>query len=127
MSVITIDETKAFSKSQSAKLSLAGSEFAQRRDAIRWIDGYGYDCSSDDIVNFFAVYTPLLVAGTGSGEYKVWTSETEKAVVTLTLAQLTTVYNAVRTSQLEAYAWYEQTKTAINACTTQVELDAIVW
>ena len=107
-------------------LTRAKETFAARRDSVRWIDGYGYDCAAEDITNFMAAYTPLLVAGTGTAQYKVHTSESEKGIVTLTADDMTRVYNAVRTSQLADYAWYETVRTQINAARTTDELAAIL-
>ncbi len=116
----TLDEQK------NEALARAQLAFAARRDAIRWVNGYGYDCAPDDITNFMAAYTPLLVAGTGTTQYKVWLTETEKGIVTLTLADMTKVYETVRTSQLEAYAWYETIKTQLSNAQTTDELTAIL-
>lgn len=41
------------------------------------------------------------------------------------LVDFTTVFNAVRDSQYEAYAWYAQVSAQINVCTTEEELDNI--
>lgn len=117
--VLTLDEAKA------RYMKAAGAEFARRRDAIRWVDGYGYDCQSEDMTNFMAAFTPLLVAETGSVYYKVWLTETTKGVVERTFKQMQTVYNSVRTSQLEAYSWYEKIKAQLNAATTIEELETI--
>lgn len=115
----TLDEVKA------DILLKAQQTFAIKRDAIRWVNGYGFDCAADDITNFMAAYTPLLVAGEGSAQYKVWLTEETKGIVTLTLDDMTSVYNTVRASQLEAYAWYETVKAQIEAAGTQEELNAI--
>lgn len=115
----TLDEAKTrYTKA-------AGAEFARRRDAIRWVDGYGYDCQSEDITNFMATFTPLLVAKSGTVFYKVWTSETEKAVVERSYEQLLEVYNTVRTEQMEAYAWYETIKANLQAAESIEELKQI--
>ena len=42
------------------------------------------------------------------------------------LADFKTVFNAVRTSQLAAYAWYGDVDAQIQAATTKEDLDAIV-
>lgn len=115
----TLDEAKA------RYINAAGKEFARRRDAIRWVDGYGYDCQSEDITNFMAAFTPLLVAGTGCVYYKVWTSETTKGVIERNYEQMLTVYNAVRSNQLEAYSWYEGIKAQLLAATIIAELEQI--
>lgn len=106
-------------------ISSAGAEFAKRRDAIRWVDGYGYDCESGDIINFMAAFTPLLVDKAGSVFYKVWISKTEKAVVERSYGQLLEVYNKVRTEQMEAYAWYEVIKANLQAAASIEELEQI--
>ena len=99
-----------------------GAEFANRRDAVRWINlpsgnRYGFDCAVEDISNFMAAYTPLLIAETGETEYKVWKSETEKGLVILTFADMQAAYTYVRESQLSAYAWLSSSQTKINAVT----------
>ena len=104
-------------------IAAEGKEFARRRDAIRWVDGYGYDCNSEDITNFMAAFTPLLVAGTGSVYYKVWLTETTKGVIERTYEQMLAVYNSVRTNQLEAYSWYEGIKTQLNSDTVKTIAD----
>lgn len=95
----------------------AGITFSQKRDSIRWLDingnKYGFDCASEDITNFMAAYTPLLIAGTGTVFYKVWLSETEKGIVELTTDNMTAVYTAVRSGQMAAYTWYEAKKSKI--------------
>lgn len=115
----TLDEAKA------RYMKAAGAEFARRRDAIRWVDGYGYDCQSEDITNFMAAFTPLLVAGSGSVYYKVWTSEATKGVVERSFEQMQAVYNAVRSNQLEAYSWYEGIKARLTAAETIKDLELI--
>lgn len=107
-------------------LRQAQTAFAARRDEVRWVGGYGFDCASEDITNFMAAYTPLLVSGEGTAQYKVWLSDSEKGIVTLTLAELTDVYRTVRTSQLEAYAWYETVKAQIEAAASAEEIAAIL-
>lgn len=115
---------------QEAKLNEAGAEFAKRRDAIRWVqvsDGnaYGFDCASEDITNFMAAWKAAETDGhTG---YKVWFTETTKGLVVLQEADFKTVFDFVRNSQLEAYAWYEELSARIRATTTAEELDAITW
>lgn len=97
-----------------------GSEFAKRRDAVRWINlpsgnRYGFDCAVEDISNFMAAYTPLLIAGSGETGYKVWKSETEKGLVILTFDDMQAAYTYVRESQLSAYAWLASSQAKINA------------
>lgn len=106
-------------------LDRAKTAFAARRDAVRWIGGYGFDCAAEDITNFMAAYTPLLVAGEGTAQYKVHLTDSAKGIVTLTLADMTAVYTAVRTSQLEDYAWYERVRTSIENAQSADRLDAL--
>lgn len=99
-----------------------GAEFATRRDAVRWINlpsgnRYGFDCAVEDISNFMAAYTPLLIAGSGETGYKVWKSETEKGLVILTFADMQAAYTYVRESQLSAYGWLASSQAKINAVT----------
>jgi hypothetical protein len=117
----TLDEAKA------SLLADAKASFAAHRDAVRWVNGYGFDCAPEDITNFMAAYTPLLVAGAGSTQYKVWLTEDTKGIVTLSLADMIEVYETVRASQLDAYAWYENVKAQIAAAQTAEELQAIAW
>lgn len=106
-------------------INAAGTEFARRRDAVRWVDGYGFDCQSEDITNFMAAFTPLLVGRSGSVYYKVWTSETTKGVIERSYEQMLAAYTAVRNSQLEAYSWYEGIKAQLNAANTIEDLELI--
>ena len=117
---------------KTAKLNEAGSLFAQKRDARRFVKldenrYYGFDCASEDITNFLARWAPLAMMGGGESQYKVWLNETEKDLVMLSLADYNLVYQVVSASQLEAYDWYKVVQTQIKACTTKEELEAIVW
>lgn len=99
-----------------------GAEFANRRDAVRWINlpsgnRYGFDCAVEDISNFMAAYTPLLIAGSGESGYKVWKSENEKGLVILTFDDMQAAYTYVRESQLSAYTWLASSQAKINAVT----------
>lgn len=123
----TLDELKE------AKSQKAGEVFATKRDAIRWvkvdeIHTYGFDCASEDITNFLAAYTFLdtQVEKSNTTMYKVWLDKENKGIVGLNLEQMSTVFNNVRTSQFEAYAWLEQVQTQIEACQSKEDLDAIV-
>ena len=123
----TLDELKE------AKSQKAGEVFATKRDAIRWvkvdeIHTYGFDCASEDITNFLAAYTFLdtQVEKSNTTMYKVWLDKENKGIVELNLEQMSTVFNNVRTSQFEAYAWLEQVQTQIEACQSKEDLDAIV-
>lgn len=115
-------DIEPFSYMQQRLYNELGEEFASRRDAVRWINlpsgnRYGFDCAVEDISNFMAAYTPLLIAGTGETGYKVWKSETEKGLVILTFADMQAAYTYVRESQLSAYAWLSASQTKINAVT----------
>lgn len=106
-------------------------EFVTRRDAVRWVtcsDGntYGFDCLAEDRSNFMQAYTPLCVDKTGTTMYKVWLNETKKGVVVLTYEDMKKTYETVRNSQFGAYAWYEEMRSKINACSTLEELEAII-
>lgn len=100
-------------------LTAAGAEFAKRRDEVRWveIDGitYGFDCGGDDITNFMAAYSPLMVAQNGETGYKVWLNKEKKDLVVLNYASMQKVYDTVRRSQMDAYVWYEDIKSKLLA------------
>ena len=113
---------------KTAKHNDAGAVFAQKRDAVRQVqlsDGntYGFDCANEDITNFMASWKAA--EGSGSTPYKVWKTDGGKGMITMQLADFTTVFNAVRTSQLEAYAWYSNIDAQIQAATTAEEVEAI--
>ena len=114
------------------KLNKAGELFAQKRDAIRWVkiddsNTYGFDCASEDITNFLAAYTFLdtQVEKSNTTMYKIWLDKENKGIVELNLEQMSKVFNDVRTSQFEAYAWYENIKQQINNCQSKEDLNAI--
>lgn len=116
-------------KLKKEKHNAAGAAFAAKRDAIRYIeisDGntYGFDCANEDITNFFASWKAA--ERTGQTPYKVWLDENTKGMVVIPLADFDAVFDAVRDSQLEAYAWYGEVATAIEAATSVEELEAIV-
>lgn len=115
-------DIEPFSYMQQRLYNELGSEFANRRDAVRWINlpsgnRYGFDCAVEDISNFMAAYTPLLIAGSGETGYKVWKSETEKGLVILTFSDMQAAYNYVRESQLSAYTWLSASQDKINSVT----------
>lgn len=122
-------DVEPFDYAKNRYIKAAGAEFVKRRDAIRFIDvggvTYGFDCASDDITNFMAAYTPLLIKGTGTTFYKVWLTDTTKGMVEFNAEQLTAVYADVRNGQMAAYAWYEEVKARIEAATTVEELNSI--
>lgn len=119
----TLEEAKA------DKHREAGAAFAKKRDAIRQVqlsDGntYGFDCANEDITNFMASWKAAEVSG--STPYKVWGADGSKGMITMQLADFKTVFNAVRDSQLAAYAWYGAVDAQIQATTTKEELETIV-
>ena len=112
-----LEEYPSLERCRELMQTQAGLRFVQKRDAIRWVEignkKYGFDCASEDITNFMAAYTPLLITGTGTVFYKVWLSETEKGIVALTAENMTAVYTAVISGQMAAYTWYEGKKALI--------------
>lgn len=115
-------DVEPFSYMQQRLYTALGAEFANRRDAVRWINlpsgnRYGFDCAVEDISNFMAAYTPLLIAGSGETGYKVWKTETEKGLVILPFDDMQAAYTYVRGSQLSAYAWLASSQAKINAVT----------
>lgn len=119
----TLEEAKA------DKHREAGAAFAQKRDAIRQVqlsDGntYGFDCANEDITNFMASWKAAEVSG--STPYKVWGVDGSKGMIAMQLADFKTVFNAVRESQLAAYAWYGAVDAQIQVAATKEELEAIV-
>lgn len=116
-----------------SKLSKAKQEFAIKRDSIRWVQvdethTYGFDCASEDITNFLAAYTFLdtQVEKSNTTMYKVWLDKENKGIVELNLEQMSKVFDIVRNSQFEAYAWLEQIQTKIEGCQSKEDLEAIV-
>ncbi len=112
-------DVEPFAYMQQRLVDELGTEFARRRDDVRWINlpsgnRYGFDCAVEDISNFMAAYTPLLIAGSGETGYKVWKSETEKGLVILTFADMQAAYTYVRESQLSAYAWLASSQEKVN-------------
>ncbi len=113
-------DVEPFSYMQQRLYTALGAEFANRRDAVRWINlpsgnRYGFDCAVEDISNFMAAYTPLLIAGSGETGYKVWKTETEKGLVILPFEDMQAAYGYVRDSQLSAYAWLSSSQEKVNA------------
>lgn len=111
-------------KSEEAKIV-----FAKKRDAIRFIEvgegkTYGFDTESEDITNFMAAWKAADISG--ATMYKVWLSETEKGIVTLSSNDFTTVFKAVRDSQFEAYAWLQNKLVEIENCVNKEDLDKVV-
>lgn len=113
-------DVEPFSYMQQRLYTALGAEFANRRDAVRWINlpsgnRYGFDCAVEDISNFMAAYTPLLIAGSGETGYKVWKTETEKGLVILPFEDMQAAYGYVRDSQLSAYTWLSSSQEKVNA------------
>ena len=108
-----------------------GEQFAERRDAIRWHNGYGYDCANEDITIFLAAYIKLSQeynnwkAGGELGTepftvYKVYTdpNSDEKGLIQLTFSQMDEIYTMVRNSQLEAYLWLNTARNSLDNINT---------
>lgn len=59
---------------------------------MRWIEiagaTYGFDCAPEDITNFMAAYTPLMVNQDGETGYKVWLDKDKKGLVMLNYASM---------------------------------------
>lgn len=114
-------DIEPFDYAKNRYIDAAGAEFAKRRDEVRWIEiagvTYGFDCAIDDITNFMAAYTPLMVNQDGETGYKVWLDKDKKGLVKLDYAGMTKAYDTVRSSQLAAYAWYEDIKAKLLAVT----------
>lgn len=107
-----------------AKIKKAGERFVERRDRVRWVNGFGYDCSGEDIVNFLASYIAVLSSSEDT-LYKVWIGPDRKGLVKLNINDLSLVYKVVRESQFQDYIWYEKKKFEINMCTTKEEVDNV--
>lgn len=88
---------------------------------------YGFDCAAEDITNFMAAFTPLLMAQAGTCSYKVWVDDTNKSVVELSFEDMQKVYNEVRYSQLQAYDKYQILRAQIEECETVEAVVAITW
>lgn len=84
--------TEPFDYAKNRYINAAGVEFANRRDEIRWVEigeiTYGFDCAVDDITNFMAAYTPLMVNQDGETGYKVWLDKDKKGLVMLNYASM---------------------------------------
>ena len=125
------------------RLEYLGSKFAAERDKVRFVtlreemkEGeniivpatiYGFDCAPEDITNFMAAFTPLLIARTGSTAYKVWLGRDRKGIVELSYEDMQKVYTEVRSDQLLAYAKYEEKRQEVMAAKTIEEVLAVQW
>lgn len=116
-------EIEPFGYTKNKYINAIGAEFAKRRDAIRWIQTsngtYGFDAGAEDITNFMAAYTPMILNQQWTTQYKVWVDESTKSIKVFNYADMTKVYETVRKSQLEAYAWYEEIKAKLMSVTEQ--------
>lgn len=114
-------EIEPFDYAKDRYIDAAGAEFVKRRDEVRWVEigenTYGFDCAVDDITNFMAAYTPLMVKQDGETGYKVWLDKDKKGLVMLNYASMKKAYDTVRSSQLAAYVWYEDIKAKLIAVT----------
>ena len=114
-------DIEPFDYAKNRYIGAAGAEFAKRRDEVRWIEiagvTYGFDCAPEDITNFMAAYTPLMVKQDGETGYKVWLDKDKKGIVKLDYEGMKKAYDTVRSSQLAAYAWYEDIKAKLLAVT----------
>lgn len=110
-------DIEPFEYTKNRYINSVGEEFAKRRDKVRWVEiygiTYGFDCAVDDITNFMAAYTPLMVKQEGETSYKVWLDKEKKGLVLLNYAGMQKAYDTVRSSQLAAYAWYEDIKAKL--------------
>lgn len=121
-------------KLKSIILNKLGKKFAEKRDEVRWIGNYGYDCANEDITNFLASYIKLnndynewKAKGEGqepSTYYKVYISKEplNKKVVPLTFSEMDQVYSEVRNSQFAAYAWLETERTKLDSINSYYNL-----
>ena len=116
-------EIEPFGYTKNKFINAIGAEFAKRRDAIRWIQTsngtYGFDAGAEDITNFMAAYTPMILNQQWTTQYKVWVDESTKSIKVFNYADMTKVYETVRKSQFEAYAWYEEIKAKLMLVTEQ--------
>ena len=133
------NDSEYFKKAQDIAIFKTGAMFAKKRDEIRWVGNYGFDCANEDITNFLASYIKLKddytqwVANGSQGNepatyYKVYIDQETmaKTVVPLTLSAFNQVYEVVRTSQFGAYAWLETMRAAINNTHNFAELTQVL-
>lgn len=105
--------------------------FAYKRDSVRWVGNYGYDCDTASITNFLAAYIKLnnernLWISKGEIgeepyiEYKVYVNKDTlaKDIVKLTMSDLNVVYDYVRKSQFESYEWLKNELNNLSKSTT---------
>lgn len=112
-------DIEPFDYAKNRYIHAAGAEFVQRRDEVRWIEiagvTYGFDCAPNNITNFMAAYMSLMVEKGGATDYKVWLGKDKKALVKFEYEGMKKVYDTVRSSQLAAYACYEDIKSKLLA------------
>lgn len=132
------DNSEYFLNIKEIVLSRLGELFAKRRDRVRWIDKYGYDCASEDITNFLAAYIKLekehskwLMTDQNTEKpttlHKVYINKEtmEKAVININFDTMDKVYSIVRDSQFEDYGWHYEYSNRINNCKNIADLNAI--
>lgn len=133
------NDSEYFKKARELAIEKTGEMFAEKRDKIRWINGLGFDCENEDITNFLASYIKLKddydkwVANGSQGNepttyYKVYINQETmaKTVVPLNIENFNQVYETVRTSQFEAYAWLETSRAQINLTQNYTELEQVL-
>ena len=129
LGVEKVSEYPELSVAKSILINYYGSIFARRRDKVRWIPlgdkTYGFDCMSEDMINFMAVYTPILIKQSGTSKYNVYVSETKKELVTLSFEDFNKVYVCVNEDQFKALSWYRKVKESINSTQTIEELASL--
>ena len=117
----------SFEELKESKLNEAHLLFEQKRDAVVWVDTsvghYGFDTASEDIVNFMAA--KMAAEEFGKTYYKVWLTESTKGMIEIPAQDFLTVFNQARQQQLQAYAWFEEVRKAINDCKTIEALEVI--
>lgn len=119
---------KTLEELRESLLEKARQEFVEKRDAIRYVDmytsthTYGFDCMTEDIVNFLSAWNGAKLAKSSTSIYKVWINEEEKALVELMTSDFEKVFKEVRESQIQCYRDYEIKKQKIMDATTEEEL-----
>lgn len=134
-----IDNSEYFLEAKRIVLPKLGELFAQRRDRIRWINGYGYDCANEDITNFLAAYIKLKADHAAwektdkttdkpTTQHKVYLDQKtmSKGIINIDYETMDNVYSEVRNSQFDDYAWLEMYTYRINACKNISELNVII-
>lgn len=126
-----LNNSETFLKAKQVLETKLKELFAYKRDSVRWVGGYGYDCDTASITNFLAAYIKLnnernlWINKGGIGEepyieYKVYVNKDtlDKDIVKLTMADLNVVYDYVRKSQFESYEWLKNELNNLSKSTT---------